>query len=223
VEDAVLRTRSASRLPRRLAPVCAVVLSALVAVGCGAVKRAAYAPDDRDAWQRPDQVVTRLAIEPGDRVADLGAGGGYFTFRLADAVGPQGRVYAVDVDESMTRYLSERAREEARNNVEVILGEVDDPKLPDGAIDLLFTCNTYHHLDDRVDYFADVRGALAPGGRVAIIDFDEREGGWFVRSFGHATPKQTIVEEMSQAGYRLDRDYGDLERQHFLIFAVSEP
>jgi ubiquinone/menaquinone biosynthesis C-methylase UbiE len=199
-----------------------IALSTLVALGCGAIKRAGYAPDDRDEWQRPDEVVARLAIEPGDRVADLGAGGGYFTFRLADAVGSQGRVYAVDVDESMTDYLSERAREQGRQNVEVILGEYDDPKLPDGTIDLIFTSNTYHHLEDREAYFENVREALAPDGRVAIIDFNEQEGGWFVRTFGHATSKETIVEEMSAAGYRLERDHDDLERQHFLVFTVGD-
>ena len=198
-----------------------VVLCALLAAGCGPLKRAAYAPDDRDEWQRPDQVVTRLALVPGDSVADLGAGGGYFTFRLADAVGPDGRVYAVDVDESMTSYLAGRAREEGRDNIEVVLADYDDPKLPVGAIDLVFTCNTYHHLEGRVEYFDGVREALTPDGRVAIIDFGEKAGGWFVRTFGHATPKQTIVEEMAQAGYHLERDYGDLDQQHFLVFRAQ--
>jgi ubiquinone/menaquinone biosynthesis C-methylase UbiE len=154
-------------------------------------------------------------------VADLGAGGGYFTFRLADAVGETGRVYAVDVDESMVAYLRERAAREGRDNVEAVLGTFDDPQLPDGEIDLLFTSNTYHHIQNRADYFDRVLGDLAPNGRVAIVEFDE-SGSWFSRTFGHHTGKASITEEMQQAGYRLAQDYEILDRQSFLIFAPKD-
>ena len=123
-------------------------------------------------------MIALLGIGPGDRVADLGAGGGYFTFRLAEAVGESGRVYAVDVDDDMVDYLTQQARERGAANVAVVRGEFEDPKLPDGEIDLLFTCNTYHHIADRSAYFRRVLVDLAPSGRVAIVEFDGR-GGWF--------------------------------------------
>ena len=188
-------------------------------VGCGAWKRYSYEGFARDTWQKPDEVIALLGVAPGERVADIGAGGGYFTFRLADAVGPEGRVYAVDVDDDMVGYLRERAAEEGRTNVEVIRGEFHDPLLPNGEIDLVFSCDTYHHLEQRVEYFTRLRADLAPGALVAILDYNGTSG--FARVFGHATPKQTIVDELRAAGFRLVADHDLVERQSFLVFEVG--
>src|SRR5512143_1493294 len=98
--------------------------------GCASWKKFAYEGFGRDRWQQPERVIDALGVRPGERVADLGAGGGYFTFRLADAVGPTGRVYAVDVDPDLLAYLRERAAREGRSNVEVIEATADDPHLP---------------------------------------------------------------------------------------------
>lgn len=201
--------------PRSLLPFA--LLLCLQLAGCGAWKRCAYEGFGRDDWQKPDEVIALLGISEGAQVADLGAGGGYFTFRLARAVGDAGRVYAVDVDEDMLSHLEARVAEEGIDNVEVVRGDFDDPKLPDGRIDLLFTSNTYHHLQDRTAYFERVLGDLAPNGRVAILELNDRS--WFPRTFGHSTPRQTIVEEMTAAGYRLVGDHDLVERQHFLVFA----
>jgi arsenite methyltransferase len=209
-------SHSSRRAVRRFA---ALTLALAACSGCSAWKRFAYAGWGRDDWQQPDRVIASLDLEPGDRVADLGAGGGYFTFRLADAVGPTGIVYAVDVDPDMTEYLEARVGEEDRANVRVILAEYHDPLLPDDEVDLVFTCNTYHHLEDRVAYFARVRRDLRPGGRVAIIELSDAS--WFPRWLGHHTPWEAIVREMNEAGYRLDRSFDFLERQHFGIFRVA--
>jgi arsenite methyltransferase len=195
-------------------------LMAVLATGCAASKRFAYEGIGRDEWQRPDAVVALLGIGPGDRVADLGAGGGYFTFRLAEAVGPSGRVYAVDVDDDMIRYLEQRAQELAAANVAVVRGALDDPKLPDGEIDLLFTCNTYHHIADRSAYFRRVLVDLAPSGRVAVVELDDR--GWFARTFGHQTPAEEIAREMGEAGYELVARHDLLPRQSFQIFRPDD-
>ncbi len=195
---------------------------AIVAVsflGCSSWKRFAYEGFDRDSWQQPERVIESLDLEKGDRVADVGAGGGYFTFRLADAVGPEGRVYAIDVDPDMTAYLAERAADEGYENVEVILAEADDPGLPDGEIDLLFTSNTYHHFEDRTAYFAARLRDLKLGGRVAILELNGES--WFASWFDHFTPKDDIVEELRRAGYRVERDLDFVDRQHFLIFRVG--
>ena len=192
---------------RRAAALGAVLL--LLAGGCTWAKRFAYEGFGRDRWQRPDEVVAALGIAPGERVADLGAGGGYFTFRLADAVGPTGRVYAVDVDRGLVDYLRGRAEREGRTQVVAVLAGPDDPKLPE-PVDLVFTCNTYHHLEDRVAYFRRVRERLRPGGRVAVIDFAEGR---------HGTPRAVIQKELGAAGFRLLAAPDLLERQSFLVFA----
>ena len=151
--------------PRQITLVTLLCASLL---GCGSLKRFVYEGFNRDERQHPKRVVQVLAIEPGMQVADIGAGGGYFTFRLADAVGETGRVYAVDVDDDMISYLEERAREDGYKNVTVVRGEFADPLLPDGQIDLIFSSNTYHHIEGRVAYFRGVLQDLAQGGRVAI-------------------------------------------------------
>lgn len=194
-----------------------VALAVLVG-GCGGLKRWAYSGSDRDDWQKPDQVIAALELQPGQRVADLGAGGGYFTFRLADAVGESGRVYAVDVDPSMLEYLRDEAEAQGRDNVEVVEAELDDPNLP-GPVDLVFTVNTYHHLEDRPTYFANAARYLEPGGRLAVIELSGK--GWFSRWFGHNTPPDRIQSELEQAGYRRVAAPDFLDQQSFQIFEVE--
>jgi predicted methyltransferase len=211
-EEASMRGR------RAIAGVLAVGLG--FATGCGAIKRCAYSGPGRDAWQQPERVVAELEIRGGEQVADLGAGGGYFTFRLADAVGSEGMVYAVDVDPEMVAYLRKRAEEEARANVVPVLAAFDDPKLPE-AVDLIFSTNTYHHLEDRSAYFEQAAGDLRPGGRIAIIEFSGV--GFFHRLFGgHSTPASVIRSEMEAAGYREVERHDFLSRQNFLIFSRAE-
>ena len=132
-------------------------------------------------------------------------------------MGPEGQVYAVDVDDDMLAYLAQRAERDAFSGVHVVKGDFDDPLLPDGEIDLVFTSNTYHHLDDRVAYFRRVREDLSPGGRVAILDYNR--GSWLNRN--HFSHKDDILRELEDAGYQLDRDLDFIERQSFLIFSVA--
>jgi ubiquinone/menaquinone biosynthesis C-methylase UbiE len=195
-----------------------VVLLVVTAVGCAGLKRFAYSGFGRDRWQHPEQVIGSLGIQTGDRVADLGSGGGYFTFRLADAVGPDGKVYAVDVDPGMIRHLEERASKEGYSNVEVVLAQYDDPLLPEPGVDLIFTCNTYHHLEDRIAYFDRARQYLRPGGRVAIVE--HRPGGWLQWIFPHSTPSEVIRTEMEAAGYQFQNEHSFLPRQNFLVFTL---
>jgi predicted methyltransferase len=193
---------------------CAVLAAGLLLTGCGALKRCAYEGFRRDRWQQPERVVADLALAPGAKVADLGAGGGYFTLRLARAVGPQGVVFAVDVDEGMNDHVAKRAAREGLDNVRTVLAATDDPRLPE-PVDLLFTSNTYHHLEGRAAYFRGVRERyLAPRGRVAIVEFRPD-----VTS--HATERATIEAELAAAGFRLVKSFDYLERQHFLVFAAE--
>ena len=197
---------------RSLSGVALALFAAALLSGCGAFKRLGYSPPGRDSQQQPERVVAALARAPGAQVADLGAGGGYFTFRLADAVGPTGRVYAVDVDPDMLSYLAKRVREEGRTNVEVVEAAPDDSRLPAASVDLVFLCNTYHHLTDRVTYFDALRARLRPDGRVAIVEY---------KSGNHGTSPDLIRGEMTRAGYAEVKEETFLAEQSFLIFTPS--
>jgi len=206
-----------TRLPRAhsTTPSLALLAGLVFLASCTALKRYAYEGFGRDGWQKPDEVVAALALRAGDRVADLGSGGGYFTFRFSRAVGPAGKVYAVDVDREMLDYVGARAKEDGHPNVEAVLAKYDDPLLP-GPVDLIFTCNVYHHIEGRAKYFADAAKHLRPGGRVAIVDFDGRH---WTAIFGHTTPVEVIKKEMHEAGYRLERESDFLDRQAFLVYS----
>jgi ubiquinone/menaquinone biosynthesis C-methylase UbiE len=191
----------------------------LLLAGCARLKQCAYEGVNRDDWQQPHKVIAALKIRPGAIVADLGSGGGYFTFRLAEAAGPTGKVYAVDVDPDMVDLIAKTAKEKAAGNIEPILAKANDPMLPKTGIDLIFTSNTYHHIDNRVAYFANLRQYLRPGASVAIIDFDRR--GWLEGLLRHYTPSEFIKREMEQAGYTLRQEYDFLDRQSFVIFTTN--
>ena len=197
----------------------ALLVAASLFAGCGAWKRCAYEGFSRDGWQQPERVIAALEIQPGDRVADLGSGSGYFTLHLAKAVGPEGRVFATDVDEEMNAYLRSRLEQAGVANVEVVQARFDDPLLPDAGIDLVLTVDTYHHIENRPSYFRGLQRDLAPDGRVAVIDYDGRKG-WFVRWMGHTTPREELLREMEEAGYELVAEHDFIDRQSFLVFRV---
>lgn len=209
---------------RRIAlGILAAVIAAVGAVwwNRAELKRQAYGEGpERDAWQQPERVLEALVIQPGQRIADIGAGGGYFTFRFARAVGPAGKVYAVDIDPDMTKLVERMAREQGHANVQTILAEPHDPHLPE-EVDLIFVANTYHHIHNRTDYFRRVRVRLRPGGRLAIVEYSGKEN-WFARTFGHSTGADAIRAELVAAGYRLVQQYDFLSQQHFLIFGASD-
>ena len=198
----------------------AFVVAAVLLAGCAYLKQCAYEGVNRDEWQQPQRVMDVLNIRPGDQVADLGSGGGYFTFKFAEAVGPAGKVYAVDIDRDMVDLIAKRARQENASNVDPILARPDDPLLPQAGIDLIFSSNTYHHIENRVAYFSNLRKYVRPGGRVAIIDFDRRA--WLEGLLRHYTPSEFLKREMEQAGYSLQQELEFLDRQSFLIFTIKQ-
>jgi ubiquinone/menaquinone biosynthesis C-methylase UbiE len=181
--------------------------------------------EDRDQYQKPRQVIEALNLRPGLAVADLGSGSGYFTRRFIEAVTETGKVYAVDVEPEMLKYTEESVVHMHRSyTAEFILARPDNPKLPYESIDLLFLCNTYHHLEERAKYFSDTKSSLKPGGRLAIIDFynDERSGELgFPKQ--HLVPRDTVITELTKAGYRVVREHTFLPRQYFLEFVPVAP
>ncbi len=196
----------------------AVVAVALVALAPVLRKLDYKRLPTRASWQLPDRVIEALDLRTGAQVADLGAGDGYFTFTLADAVGAGGRVYAVDVDADVVDGLHESVASRGYDNIEVVLAEYDDPGLPDGEIDVVFLCNVYHHIDNRVTYFSDLRRDLAPGARVVIIDIGGAAPLRWLSPPGHSTDLDTLVDEMTSAGYDIAASFDFLPLQNFVVF-----
>lgn len=167
----------------------------------------------RDTWQKPEEVIRALALSPNANVADIGAGTGYFAVRLARAI-PEGRVFGVDVEPNMVRYLAERAAKEGLTNLTAVACEPDDPRLP-VAVDLAIMVDVYHHIADRVRYLRNLRRYLKPDGRVAIIDH---------RRAPDDPPEAMLIapsrvrQELNRAGFGVAAELTFLPNQFFLIF-----
>lgn len=174
----------------------------------------------RDAYQKPHEVITALNLKPGEVVADIGSGSGYFTFRLARHVGDTGRVYAVDVSPDMIVHVNRRVRDLQLKNVVSILAAPDDPLLADASIDRFFICDTWHHIENHANYLGLMKKMLKPGGQVVMIDFKKAE-----------TPvgppmemrisRDVLLKEMEADGFKLAAEHTFLPYQYFLVFSVK--
>ena len=132
---------------------------------------------DRDIWQKPDQIMDALAIADGSVVADIGAGAGWFTVRLARRVGPNGVVYAQDVQPQMLEAIERRLAREGLQNVETRLGEGSLPNLPAAALEAILVVDVYPEVEDRVSFLRNLADALVPGGRLGVVNYRPGEGG----------------------------------------------
>jgi ubiquinone/menaquinone biosynthesis C-methylase UbiE len=178
---------------------------------------AEFESPERDLRQKPDEVVSALKLKRSDRIADIGAGTGYFTRRFAAA--SSGTVYAVDLEPNMLRYIAKRARTEGQKNIVPVLALPDSPMLPPASVDVIFICNTIHHIENRAAYYAILRESLAPGGRLAIVDFRKDA------ALAEGPPpemrldRNDLERELAQAGFRLAEEYSLLPDQYFVVFS----
>lgn len=171
----------------------------------------------RDRWQKPERVLALLGVKPGMKVADIGSGTGYFVVRLARAVGASGRAYGVDIEPGMVRHLARRARQEKLPQLSSVLGAPEDSRIPE-AVDLVFLCNTYHHIEQRTAYFRRVQSRLRDGGRVAVVDFKMGEIPVGPPESMRVTPAR-LDGELVAAGYRrLTLDETTLPYQYVAIY-----
>lgn len=178
---------------------------------------------DRDEYQQPEKVIEALDLKPGMVVADIGAGSGYFTRRLANAIGETGHVLAIDIEQKMLDYNKQELEKLGMaNRATFILAKPDDPSLTDNSVDLVFLCNAYHHVEHHVDYWAKIKSALKSDGRVVIIDFyhDERSGKLGF-SKHHLVPRERVISNMEKAGLTFSKEHTFLSRQYFLEFKGS--
>ena len=176
---------------------------------------------DRDAWQRPDQVMDFLEIAEGSVVADLGAGGGWFTIRLANRVGPNGRVYAQDIQPEMIGAIDRRVEREGLKNVKTVLGTARDPKLP-APVDVVLIVDAYHEMDDPQALLRNVRSSLKRGGRVGIVEFT-KNGHGPGRPMEERVDPDTVIRDAKAAGLRLEARGDFLRYQYLLKFVADTP
>jgi ubiquinone/menaquinone biosynthesis C-methylase UbiE len=171
----------------------------------------------RDAWQKPDAVMSHLGVAEGMTVADLGAGTGYFSVRAAKVVGAKGRVLAIDIEPKLVDYMKARAAKEHLPQVVAVLAAPDDPKLPAHGVDLVLIVDTWHHLDDRLRYLGKLAAGIAPGGRVAVVDF--KKGDFPVGPpDAHKLTPEAVVAEFVEAGWTAAGRWDDLPYQYVLSF-----
>jgi predicted methyltransferase len=173
-------------------------------------------PPDREAWQKPDQVMDALHIAEGTTVADLGAGGGWFTVRLARRVGKQGRVFAVDVQRLMIAAIQRRVQREGLANVVAVLGKLDDPGLP-APVDAVLIVDAFPEMQNPVAVLRNVARMLKPQGRIGIIDYREGEGGPGPDPQDRVAPA-SVIASAAEAGLKVVDEQKFLPYQFFLIF-----
>ena len=172
----------------------------------------------RAAWQKPARLVDALGLRPGQTAAEIGAGPGYFTLRLARAVGAVGRVYAVDAEPRMLPLLAERLRRTGTRNVTPVLGLADDPLLPLGSCDVILVVDTYHHFPNGPAYLRRLVRYLKPGGRLVNVDFQRRETP-VGPPLEHRVAREEFLRDARRAGLRLVDEWSFLPYQYALVLS----
>jgi ubiquinone/menaquinone biosynthesis C-methylase UbiE len=173
----------------------------------------------RDAYQKPQEVMRALEIKQGEIIADIGAGSGYFSVRLAHHVGANGRVYAVDISPDMIRHLQTRVRDLRLLNVSPLLARPDDPLLPE-QVDRFLIVDVWHHIENQAAYLALMKKQLKPGGQVVMIDFHKRElpvGPPLATKIA----REDLLRQMRANGFQLAQEHTFLPYQYFLVFKVA--
>ena len=221
---------------------CHIPVAVVIALGSGAVIRigaqtaqtahdahrlhgdpAAYisALEDpkRDAYQKPDEVIAALALKPGETVADIGAGSGYFALRIAPRVVPGGHVYAVDVSPEMVRHLNQRVHASGIVNLSTILAPPDNPLLP-RPVDRVLFVNVWHHIENQPAYLSLLKKALKPGGQIVMIDFHKRDlpvG----PPIAMRIAREDLIRQMQTHGFKVRAEHTFLPYQYFVIFEAA--
>jgi arsenite methyltransferase len=174
----------------------------------------------RDGYQKPHEVLKALGIKGGEVIADIGAGSGYFTFRLAHHVGSSGRVYAIDVSPDMILHLNRRIRDLKPSNVHAILADPDDPLLPEQSVDRFFFCDSWHHIENQTKYLSHIKTMLKPGGEIVMIDFHKKEIP-LGPPMQMRIAREELIKQMESNGFRVAKEHTFLPYQYFLVFMLK--
>jgi ubiquinone/menaquinone biosynthesis C-methylase UbiE len=174
---------------------------------------------EREAEEAPSRAVRALQIKPGQVIADIGAGSGYYSVLLSKAVGAEGRVYATDIQPEMLAILKRKLEAQSIRNVELVFGAEAETKLPDASVDLALMVDVYHELAQPQAFLQSIKRALRPGGRLVLIEFRKEDPNVPIRE-EHKMSVREARQELEAEGYRFDRVLNDLPWQHILIFSV---
>lgn len=177
---------------------------------------------DRDATEQPEKVLDALSIREGSTVADVGAGVGYFTWRLAKRVGPKGKVIAVEVQQKMLDLMAENLRRRNINNVEMVLGGMKDPRLPEGAVDLALLVDVYHEFSEPEEMITAIRRSLRPNGRLVLVEYRKEDPSVPILPL-HRMSVDEVRSEIEPQGFQLEKGLEFLPTQHILIFTKMTP
>lgn len=178
----------------------------------------------RESRQREedcDQLLKALDFQPGQTICDLGCGNGFYTLRIADAVGPEGRVLAVDIQQEMLHLLELRAKEGSYKNVEMVLGTEDDPKLPPKSVDQMLLVDVYHEFSKPAEMLKAMRKSLKPGGQLILVEFRGEDDEVPIKPL-HKMTKAQILKEIPANGYKLVKEYDKLPWQHVMWFTPTD-
>jgi ubiquinone/menaquinone biosynthesis C-methylase UbiE len=178
----------------------------------------------RESREREEDCRTlldQLGVKPGQVVCDIGCGNGFYTLPLARLVGPEGKVYAVDIQPEMLRMLRERARDENLDNIVPSVGSTVDPRLPKDALDLVLLVDVYHEFSHPEQMLAAIRKSLKPDGRVALAEFRAEDPGVPIKAL-HKMSKQQILKEFPANGFKLVDAFDELPWQHLMFFARDD-
>jgi len=178
---------------------------------------------ERQTEERTDLLLEALALKPGEVVADIGAGSGYFSWRMARKVGPTGRIYAVDIQQEMLDILGRKMKEQqVAEIVQPVLGTVQDPKLPAGGVDTIILVDVYHELDFPYEMTRAMIRALKPGGRLVLVEYRGEDPAVPIKPLHKMTVAQ-VRKEMSAHPIRLEQTIGTLPWQHIIILRKAAP
>jgi SAM-dependent methyltransferase len=172
---------------------------------------------ERESEEAPDAALDAIGIAKGSTVADVGAGAGYITWRLAERVGPAGKVYANDIQPEMLELLRKNMNQRKLTNVETVLGAIDDPKLPPARMDLVILVDVYHEFSEPQKMLRHIRQSLKPDGRLVLLEYRAEDPNVPIRPEHKMTVAQ-VRAELEPEGFRFDRVLETLPRQHILIF-----
>ena len=172
---------------------------------------------EREKEEHPKKVLEALELKPGMVVADIGAGTGYFSFRIAPKIAPGGKVLAVDIQQEMLDLIRAKAKKTGVDNVEPVLGTIKDPKLPEGKVDIAIRVDVYHEFDHPWEMMKAIRKSLKPGGRVVLVEYRGEDPEVPIKPLHKMTVKQ-VRKEMEYTGLKWKKLVDTLPRQHILIF-----
>lgn len=178
----------------------------------------------RESRQREEDCATMLAelgVKPGMTVCDMGCGNGFYALKLAEMVGPEGKVLAVDIQPEMLRLLQARAEEEGIDNIERILGEIDNPKLEPGTIDLILCVDVYHEFSHPEEMLSHMRKSLKPEGQLVLVEFRMEDPNVPIKKL-HKMSKRQILKELKPNGFKLAKEFEGLPWQHMMFFEQDE-